>query len=132
MKNDWKQILAFAVGTDGFADTEEKTLSNHPALWVMAAAIAAPLLAEIPVGFRMPVVVLEVVLGILIGPHALGPLWSFPRASRCPPGPSRSTTLDNISEDEIWTARDGPRGSMNDDQRIPRVGIGPKNWRTRR
>jgi len=74
MKNDWKQILAFAVGTDGFTDTKEKTLSNHPALWVMAAAVAAPLLAEIPVGFRLPVVVLEVVLGILIGPHALGPL----------------------------------------------------------
>jgi Kef-type K+ transport system membrane component KefB len=72
MKSDWKQIFAFAVGTDTFADTKETTLSNHPVLWVMVAAVAAPLLAEIPVGFRLPVVVLEVVLGILIGPHALG------------------------------------------------------------
>src|SRR5215471_4853158 len=29
-------------------------------------------MAEIPLGFRVPVVVLEVVLGIIIGPHALG------------------------------------------------------------
>jgi len=37
----------------------------------MAAAVLAPLLAEIPVRLKMPVVVLEVVLGILIGPHVL-------------------------------------------------------------
>lgn len=47
-------------------------MSNYPVLWVMAAAVAAPLLAEIPIGVRPPVVVLEVVLGIVIGPHALG------------------------------------------------------------
>lgn len=35
-------------------------------------AVVAPLLAEIPIGLRVPVVVLEVVLGILIGPHVLG------------------------------------------------------------
>ena len=39
---------------------------------MLSAAVAAPLLAEIPVGFRVPVVVLEVLLGILIGPHVLG------------------------------------------------------------
>lgn len=45
---------------------------GHPVFWLLVAAVAAPLLAEIPLGFRVPVVVLEVVLGILIGPHVLG------------------------------------------------------------
>jgi Kef-type K+ transport system membrane component KefB len=45
---------------------------GHPIFWILVAAVAAPLLAEIPVGFKMPVVVLEVVLGIVIGPHVLG------------------------------------------------------------
>ena len=44
----------------------------HPVFWLMVAAVAAPLLAEIPLGVKVPVVVLEVVLGILIGPHLLG------------------------------------------------------------
>jgi len=39
---------------------------------VVAAAVAAPLLAEIRLGFRVPVVVVEVLLGILIGPYVLG------------------------------------------------------------
>jgi len=39
---------------------------------VMAVAAAAPLLAEIHMGVRVPVVVLEVVLGMLVGPHVLG------------------------------------------------------------
>jgi Kef-type K+ transport system membrane component KefB len=47
-------------------------LSGHPVFWLLLAAVAAPLLAEIPLGFRVPVVVLEVVLGIVIGPHVLG------------------------------------------------------------
>ena len=47
-------------------------LSGHPVFWLLLAAVAAPLMAEIPLGFRVPVVVLEVVLGIIIGPHALG------------------------------------------------------------
>jgi Kef-type K+ transport system membrane component KefB len=34
-------------------------------------AMLAPLLAELPTGFRRPVVALEIVLGILIGPQAL-------------------------------------------------------------
>jgi Kef-type K+ transport system membrane component KefB len=46
-------------------------LVGHPIFWIMAAAVLAPLLGEIPVGFKVPVVVLEVVLGILIGPHVL-------------------------------------------------------------
>jgi Kef-type K+ transport system membrane component KefB len=44
----------------------------HPVFWIMAAAVAAPLLAEVPLGLRVPVVVLEVLLGVLIGPHGLG------------------------------------------------------------
>ena len=47
-------------------------LISHPVFWVLVAAVAAPLLAEIPLGFRVPVVVLEVMLGIVIGPHVLG------------------------------------------------------------
>lgn len=47
-------------------------LSDHPVFVVMAVAVVAPLLAEIPIGLRVPVVVLEVLLGILIGPHVLG------------------------------------------------------------
>src|SRR5271170_7717758 len=46
-------------------------LAGHPIFWILAAAVLAPLLAEIPVGFKVPVVVLEVALGILIGPHVL-------------------------------------------------------------
>jgi Kef-type K+ transport system membrane component KefB len=43
----------------------------HPVFWIMAAAVVAPLLAELPLRLRVPVVVLEVLLGILIGPHVL-------------------------------------------------------------
>jgi len=46
-------------------------LVGHPVFWILVAAVLAPLLAEIPVGFKMPVVVLEVVLGIVIGPHVM-------------------------------------------------------------
>jgi Kef-type K+ transport system membrane component KefB len=47
-------------------------LVGHPIFWMFCAAVAAPLLAEIPLGFKVPVVVLEVVLGIVLGPHVLG------------------------------------------------------------
>jgi Kef-type K+ transport system membrane component KefB len=48
-------------------------MSNlHPVFWIMAAAVLAPLLAEVPLGVRVPVVVFEVLLGMLIGPHVLG------------------------------------------------------------
>lgn len=39
-------------------------------LVIACAAMAAPLFSALPKGFQIPVVVLEVVLGILIGPHA--------------------------------------------------------------
>lgn len=47
-------------------------MSGHPAFWLLVAAVAAPLLAEVPLGFKVPVVVLEVVLGIALGPYGLG------------------------------------------------------------
>ena len=47
-------------------------LMGHPVFWLLLAAVAAPLLAEIPVGLRVPVAVFEVVLGIVIGPQVLG------------------------------------------------------------
>ncbi len=46
-------------------------LVGHPVFWILAAAVLAPLLAEIPISFKVPVVVLEVLLGIVIGPHLL-------------------------------------------------------------
>jgi Kef-type K+ transport system membrane component KefB len=46
-------------------------LVGHPIVWLLAAAVLAPLLAEIPIGFKVPVVVLEVALGVVIGPHVL-------------------------------------------------------------
>ena len=49
-----------------FADT------HFSVLLVLLVAVAGPLLAELPVGFRVPAVVLEVILGIIIGPQVLG------------------------------------------------------------
>jgi Kef-type K+ transport system membrane component KefB len=47
-------------------------LTGHPVFWLLVAAVAAPLLAEFPLGFRVPVAVFEVLLGIAIGPYGLG------------------------------------------------------------
>jgi Kef-type K+ transport system membrane component KefB len=46
-------------------------LAGHPIFWILAAAVLAPLLAEIPIGFRLPAVVLEILLGVSIGSHGL-------------------------------------------------------------
>jgi Kef-type K+ transport system membrane component KefB len=46
-------------------------LIGHPVFWILAVAVLAPFLAEIPTPFKVPVVVLEVLLGIVIGPHVL-------------------------------------------------------------
>lgn len=46
-------------------------LIGHPVFWILAVAVLAPLLAEIPTPFRVPIVVLEVLLGVVIGPHVL-------------------------------------------------------------
>ena len=51
-------------------------LIGHPVFWILAVAVLAPLLAEIPTPFRVPIVVLEVLLGVVIGPHVLN-LVSF-------------------------------------------------------
>lgn len=41
-------------------------------LIIAAIAVAAPLISELPVGLRLPIVVVEIVLGIAVGPHGLG------------------------------------------------------------
>src|SRR4051794_6044675 len=46
--------------------------THFPVLLILMVAVAGPLLAELPIGFRIPAVVLEVVLGIIIGPQVLG------------------------------------------------------------
>ena len=46
-------------------------LIGHPVFWIFAAAVLAPLLNEIPTRFKVPVVVFEVLLGMVIGPHGL-------------------------------------------------------------
>src|SRR6478735_1417741 len=46
--------------------------THSSVLLILSVAVAGPLLAELPIGFRVPAVVLEVVLGIVIGPHVLG------------------------------------------------------------
>lgn len=47
-------------------------LSAYPVLLVIALAVIAALLAEIPIGVRLPVGILQLALGILVGPHVLG------------------------------------------------------------
>jgi Kef-type K+ transport system membrane component KefB len=51
--------------------SESTVLIGHPVFWIFAAAVLAPLLAEIPTPLKVPVVVLEVLIGIVIGPHVL-------------------------------------------------------------
>jgi hypothetical protein len=43
-------------------------MNSHPVLIVLLIAVAAPLLTEIPIGVRLP----TVVLGVIIGPQVLG------------------------------------------------------------
>ncbi len=47
-------------------------METYPALLVLTIGVIAPLLAEIPIGIRIPALVLEIILGIVIGPHVLG------------------------------------------------------------
>ncbi|HEX8811425.1 MAG TPA: cation:proton antiporter, partial [Terracidiphilus sp.] len=60
-----RQILRREYGVDGGA-----------LLVTAVIAVLAPLICEIPVGLRLPMVVVEVGLGILVGPHVLG--WAAP------------------------------------------------------
>jgi Kef-type K+ transport system membrane component KefB len=46
-------------------------LSEHPIFVIFVAAVVAPLLAQTRAGSYVPVVVFEVLFGILIGPHVL-------------------------------------------------------------
>jgi Kef-type K+ transport system membrane component KefB len=50
---------------------ESTVLLGHPVFWILGVAVLAPLLSEIPTPFKVPAVVLEVLLGIVIGPHVL-------------------------------------------------------------
>ena len=47
-------------------------LADHPIFVVFLVAVLAPLVAQTRLGSRMPVVVFEVVLGMVIGPQGLG------------------------------------------------------------
>jgi len=50
---------------------------NGPGLLLAAViAVLSPLIAELPIGLRLPMIVVEVALGIVIGPHMLG--WASP------------------------------------------------------
>jgi len=44
---------------------------HHPLLIVLLVAAIAPLFNELPIRLRLPLVVLELVFGILVGPHGL-------------------------------------------------------------
>ncbi len=44
----------------------------HPLLVITFIAVLAPLISEIPLRFRIPSVVLEIVFGVLVGPQVLG------------------------------------------------------------
>ncbi|HMK29033.1 MAG TPA: cation:proton antiporter, partial [Terriglobales bacterium] len=46
-------------------------IEDAPLLITAFIAVLAPLLAELPVPLRMPIVVLEIAFGILVGPHVL-------------------------------------------------------------
>jgi Kef-type K+ transport system membrane component KefB len=47
-------------------------LSNHPVFMVMSIAVVSSLLSEISIGVRIPVVVWEILLGMMLGPAVLG------------------------------------------------------------
>ena len=44
---------------------------SHPLLVILAVVALAPLVGELPIRLRLPIVVMEVVLGIAIGPYVL-------------------------------------------------------------
>lgn len=47
------------------------SIHHHPLLVVLFVAAIAPLFNELPVRLRLPLVVLELVFGIVVGPHVL-------------------------------------------------------------
>jgi Kef-type K+ transport system membrane component KefB len=47
--------------------------ANLTTLFLVALiAVAAPLVSELPIGLRLPIVVVEIALGIVVGPYVLG------------------------------------------------------------
>ena len=51
--------------------------ANLTTLFLVALiAVAAPLVSELPIRLRLPIVVLEIALGIIVGPHVLN--WAEP------------------------------------------------------
>jgi Kef-type K+ transport system membrane component KefB len=55
------------------AGVEERLDFNLSTLLIVALiAVVAPLIAELPIGLRLPIVVLEIALGTAVGPHGLG------------------------------------------------------------
>jgi Kef-type K+ transport system membrane component KefB len=55
------------IGTDLLSG-----LHYHPLLVIALIAVLAPLVNELPLRFRVPSVLLEIILGILVGPQVLG------------------------------------------------------------
>ena len=53
-----------------------------PLFIVLVAAVLAPMLGQYTSRFGLPVIVLEILLGMLIGPHGMG--WSDPTAGAIP------------------------------------------------
>jgi Kef-type K+ transport system membrane component KefB len=51
-------------------------LNAYPILTVLIIATAASMLAELPFRFRVPLVVWEMIFGVVVGPHVLG--WARP------------------------------------------------------
>src|SRR5262252_3829739 len=47
-------------------------LNVYPVLTVLIIATASSMLAELPLRFRVPMVVWEMIFGMIIGPHVLG------------------------------------------------------------
>jgi hypothetical protein len=66
MQHDWKRVFAF----EPWGSLMD--LSTHPVLIVMTIAAVAPMLVELPHGFRLPAVVLEMAPGIVVVPQVLG------------------------------------------------------------
>src|SRR5207342_172200 len=57
--------------------TRNNMQANLATLFLVALiAVAAPLVTELPIRLRLPIVVVEIALGIVVGPHVLG--WAQP------------------------------------------------------
>ena len=60
------------AGASRAGEEERLDLNLSTLLIVALIAVAAPLIAELPIGLRLPIVVLEIALGSAVGPHGLG------------------------------------------------------------